>query len=150
MALVLTPDTDPLNWPPVFREFIPLLSDESDRLYFRGVQRNHNHDDSEMNLVRGFVESIKNSQGFPGGQRVCFAIYEANRQVLPLENVGAQGSDDVILFPQETWPPMDVEASFHCIHGYEGRLLPGNRIMIGQWVDMLNFTGKGPFIFWDI
>jgi hypothetical protein len=38
------------------------------------------------------------------------------------------------------------------VHGYEGVILPGARIMLGRWMDLKNMdaSGRGPFIFWDV
>ncbi|KAF9891285.1 hypothetical protein FE257_004849 [Aspergillus nanangensis] len=152
MSLTLHANRDPLNWPPAFQALIPFLADERSRVYFRGVQTNHNSDDGEMYLVRGFVEPLQDVYGgFPGWKRICFAIYAANRDFLPiLEGGSGQGQHGTGMFPNEAWPPIDMEVEFTCIHGYEGRLLPGGSMILGQWVDMRNTTGKGPFIFWDV
>lgn len=150
-SLILKPDNDPLNWPPVFQELIP-LGDGADRLYFRGIQRYHNSDDQEINFVRGFMGPSQTAEGgFTAWQRICFVIYEADREILPLlADDGSPSDGEVDWLPNETWPPVDLGLDFVCIHGYEARLLPGGRIMLGQWVDMLDTTGRGPFIFWNI
>lgn len=98
------------------------------------------------------MEASQTAQGgFAAWQRVCFAIYEANREVLPLlEDHGPPSDGEIGWLPNEMWPPVDLESDFACIHGYEGQLVPGGQIMMGQWIDMLDTTGRGPFIFWDV
>lgn len=139
--LHLTIDPDPLNWPAIFDWIIPILGAASSRTYFRGIQRFHQVMDSPSYLVRGFLEPIPSPQGgIPGWSRICFVIYDANRDFLKLvpsdtDDDGEDGSKEA-LFPEEDWPPVDLRMDFHWIFGYEGVLLPGGRIMLGQWLDM--------------
>lgn len=138
-----------MNWPRIFQNVIPLLGEDSTRSYFRGYQSSSV--DESVNLVRGFVEAVKSPQGgFPGWRRVCFALYETHTG-----QIDPQGEDymEVFvnksrLFPREPWPPFDLETDFLWIHGYEGLVLPGGQIMVGQWVDMVDTRARGPFIFW--
>ncbi|PLB34012.1 putative MFS myo-inositol transporter [Aspergillus candidus] len=147
--LRVKPDPDSMNWPRIFQNVIPLLGEDSTRSYFRGYQSSSV--DESVNLVRGFVEAVKSPQGgFPGWRRVCFALYETHTG-----QIDPQGEDymEVFvnksrLFPREPWPPFDLETDFLWIHGYEGLVLPGGQIMVGQWVDMVDTRARGPFIFW--
>ena len=137
-----------MNWPLVFQEVIPLLGEESNRSYFRGVQVGSG--DDSINLARGFVETVETPQGgFPGWRRVCFALYETHHGYPGLQEDHIEGSSDQApLSAQEPWPPFDLETDFVWIHGYEGLVLPGGQIMVGQWVDMVDTRARGPFIFW--
>lgn len=84
-------------------------------------------------------------------------IYEPNRACLPLhmgmiddeEEDGQEGEGGIQWFPKEMWPPSDFVFDFHWIHGYEGVILPGGRIILGRWMDMVDGLDRGPFIFWD-
>ena len=77
-------------------------------------------------------------------------IYDPNREELLLnfEEDGTAGGEGH-WFPEEDWPPLTLETDFHWIHGYEGVLFPGGRMMIGRFVDMVETDARGPFIFWD-
>ncbi|KAH2854177.1 hypothetical protein KXW36_002995 [Aspergillus fumigatus] len=91
--------------------------------------------------------------GFPYWRRICFAIYDADREQLPLipndDGTSGKGKDDLWL-PEEAWPPYDLEVEFNWVHGYEGVILPSGTIMIGRWIDMVEPTARGPFIFWNV
>ena len=50
--------------------------------------------------------------------------------------------------PEDDWPPILMDS--YSIRGYEGVILPGGRIIIGRYVDMLDVDTRGPFILWDI
>ena len=52
-------------------------------------------------------------------------------------------------FPNELWPPCDLQSDFTSINGYEGVMLPGERIIMGRFVDMIQTSDRGPFVFWD-
>lgn len=65
------------------------------------------------------------------------------------ENVTERTEDEALWFPKERWPPNSLE-DFNSIHGYEGVMLPGERIIIGRFVDLHNTYDRGPFIFWDL
>jgi hypothetical protein len=156
-SLHLVVDTDPLNWPAIFDRIIPILSVESSRMYFRGIQRFHQVMDSPSYLVRGFMEPVPSPQGgIPGWTRICFAIYDANRDFLKLASSDGddENGDDKALSPDEDWPPIDLRMDFHWIFGYEGVMLPGGRMILGQWLDMARADeeqcSRGPFIFWDM
>ncbi|QRD86105.1 sugar and other transporter-domain-containing protein [Aspergillus flavus] len=143
-------DLNTLNWPPEFNRIIPMVGPESHRLYFRGLQKLGD----DLYPVRGFTEPIRGSQGgFPGWQRICFAIYAADREQLPLLlEIGESEPSDVeaACLLSELWPPGELETDFLWIQGYEGVILPGGKIMLGQWVDMIDTTERGPFIFWNL
>ncbi|KAE8349028.1 hypothetical protein BDV28DRAFT_152269 [Aspergillus coremiiformis] len=149
LLLQIKPDPDILNWPPEFDKIIPMIGPETQRLYFRGLQRFAD----DVYPVRGFTEPIRAPQGgFPGWQRICFAIYAADRERLPLlletGKSGRYNDEDGCLL-NELWPPVELETDFLWCQGYEGVIFPGGKIMVGQWVDMINTTESGPFIFWD-
>jgi hypothetical protein len=136
---------------------MPILGpEESSRTYFRGIQRYHQDMDSETYLIRGFTEPIINTPGgIPGWMRVCFANYEANRDSLMLilsEDRSEEDREASSLFPEESWPPLDMQTDFHWIYGFEGVILPGGRIMMGNWLDMQKVhqedCDRGPFIYW--
>ncbi|KAI9924026.1 hypothetical protein ASPWEDRAFT_23360 [Aspergillus wentii DTO 134E9] len=152
MSLQIKINQDPQNWPPLFDSIISIRSADSNRTYFRGIQKTYGIDDEPANLVRGFTEPIPEPQGgFPGWTRICFAIYDADREQLPLiVNEGNDQENDTPWLPDEEWPPFDLAFEFNWIHGYEGVLLPGGRIMMGRWIDMIETTARGPFIFWDL
>lgn len=104
--------------------------------------------------MRGFTEVIPKAHGgFPYWRRICFAIYDADREQLPLipndDGTSGKGKDDLWL-PEEAWPPYDLEVEFNWVHGYEGVILPSGTIMIGRWIDMVEPTARGPFIFWNV
>ncbi|PIG86387.1 hypothetical protein AARAC_008389 [Aspergillus arachidicola] len=150
LVFQIRPDLNTLNWPPEFNRIIPMVGPESHRLYFRGLQKLGD----DLYPVRGFTEPIRGSQGgFPGWQRICFAIYAADREQLPLllEIGESEPSDDeAACLLSELWPPGELETDFLWIQGYEGVILPGGKIMLGQWVDMIDMTERGPFIFWNL
>jgi hypothetical protein len=127
--------------------------------------------------MRGFTERIPSEQGgILGWTRICFVIYNSVREFPNPQSeedlvdgqifANGSGSGDVshgegpandtqsLLELDEDWPPFDLELDFHWIFGYEGVVLPGGRIMMGQWLDIGDMEddkhGKGPFIFWDV
>ncbi|GIK03759.1 hypothetical protein Aspvir_007833 [Aspergillus viridinutans] len=154
MSLRIKLDSDPLNWPTLFESIIPILGSRTHCSYFRGIETQHGSDDDSTYLVRGFTESIPTAHGgFPNWRRICFAIYDADREQLPLipndDETSGKGKDDLWL-PEEAWPPYDLEVEFNWIHGYEGAILPSGTIMIGRWIDMVEPNARGPFIFWSM
>lgn len=80
--------------------------------------------DSPSYLVRGFLEPIPSPQGgIPGWTRICFVIYDANRDFLKLvpsdnddDDHDGDGDDDgskkEALLPEEDWPPVDLRMDF--------------------------------------
>ncbi|EBA27395.1 conserved hypothetical protein [Aspergillus fumigatus Af293] len=147
-------DPDPSNWPTLFDSIIPILGSRTSCSYFRGIETQHGSDDDSTYLVRGFTEVIPKAHGgFPYWRRICFAIYDADREQLPLipndDGTSGKGKDDLWL-PEEAWPPYDLEVEFNWVHGYEGVILPSGTIMIGRWIDMVEPTARGPFIFWNV
>lgn len=130
-------------WPDQCKRIIPLRNDpNTSRTYFRGTQSTLNGDPAD-NPVFGFTESIAHPYGgFPGWTRICFAICEQSDNISDEQDEMAMvvdaddGSDD----------------NYHWVHGYEGVILPGGRIMLGRWMDLKNMdaSGRGPFIFWDL
>lgn len=141
------------EWPALFNDIIPVLGPGSQRLYFRGLQCLHSLNSRTSYPVRGFIESIPSPQGgLTGWTRICFAIYNPNRELLkliPSEEDNEDGEDQKAQFPNEEWPPISW-SDFHWIFGYEGAVLPGGNIMLGKWVNMLEANDTGPFIFWCI
>ncbi|OOF97676.1 hypothetical protein ASPCADRAFT_513362 [Aspergillus carbonarius ITEM 5010] len=152
MSLQIKPDPNPLNWPPLFETIIPVDYSNSQRSYFRGVRKSSGSIDERLCSVRGFYEPIPIPQGgFPGWCRICFAVYERDPNDLPpaaTYDTTEPATDEYAWLFQEGWPPSDLEAEFYWIRGYEGVVLPGGRIMLGSWVDMINTADRGPFIFW--
>ncbi|PKX93200.1 uncharacterized protein P174DRAFT_391941 [Aspergillus novofumigatus IBT 16806] len=147
-------DPDPLNWPTLFDSLIPILGSRTHCSYFRGIETQHGSDDDSTYLVRGFTEPIPTADGgFPNWRRICFAIYDADREQLPLipndDETSGKGKEDLWL-PEEAWPPYDLEVEFNWIHGYEGVILPSGTITIGRWIDMVEPTARGPCIFWNV
>ncbi|RAL05699.1 MFS myo-inositol transporter [Aspergillus ibericus CBS 121593] len=152
MSLQTKPDPSRLNWPPLFETIIPVNPLNSQRSYFRGIQKSSGSVDEAPCLVRGFCEPISIAQGgFPGWCRICFVIYErdpADIPPAPACDVTEPEADDYAWLFQEGWPPSDLVTEFYWIRGYEGVILPGGRIMIGSWIDMIDTADRGPFIFW--
>ncbi|KAH8693129.1 hypothetical protein BGW36DRAFT_464317 [Talaromyces proteolyticus] len=153
-SLRLSVSKNPQNWPGMFNTIIPMSESSPSRTFFRGIQRYHDMIDSPTYLVRGFLEPILEAQGdFPGWTRICFVDYDANREFLPLFD-HKNTHDEYLSFPDEQWPPVDLHSDFLSIYGFEGVLLPGGRIILGQWLDMQGEgTGecdRGPFIFWEM
>lgn len=147
------PHSDPSNWPKIFGNILPILGKETTPTYFRGIQKDSGaNDDASVNFIRGFKEDLEQSPGdIPGWSRICFVIYDPNRNNLPLAPVGDGGDDDGNQSElEEKWPPLDLETDFHWIYGYEGLVLPGGRLMLGRWLQMMDVTNTGPFIFWDV
>jgi hypothetical protein len=155
-------DDNAQNWPQLLNEVIPMSADCPSQVFFRGTQKyNSSTDSSAHYLVRGFLEPIAEPQGeIPGWTRICFITYDANRDILA--TFGQEGGNDQTTekqgptnssFPDEDWPPADLEWSFHYIYGFEGVILPGGRIMLGQWLDIKEEGAldcdRGPFIYWD-
>lgn len=129
------------------------MGKDEDRTYFRGIKTTHGINDDSKCLVRGFIERIPKPQGeFPGWKRIGFAIYEPNRENLKLfeASTGDEAGDEAPLFPEEHWPPIFLETDFNSIYGYEGVMLPGERIIMGRFANMLETSDRGPFIFWDL
>ncbi|RMJ28318.1 hypothetical protein PHISP_00795 [Aspergillus sp. HF37] len=141
------------NWPFIFDDIIPIQGPTQNCSFFRGIKHTHGSND-EPRLVRGFMEPVPLPQGgFPGWNRICFAIYKANREIFPVYDTGeGEGTEDgTLVFPNEACLPTDFQLDFHSIRLYEGMMLPGGRIIVGRYVDMLDAEERGgPFIFWDI
>lgn len=95
------------------------------------------------------MESIPQRQGgFSGWNRICFAIFKPKWENLGVsaEPTGREETEDALRFLEGFWPAFD----FEWVKGYEGVMLPGERIFIGRWLDMRAVDDRGPFIFWDI
>ncbi|KAJ5176418.1 uncharacterized protein N7482_002295 [Penicillium canariense] len=124
-------------WPEECSKFIPQFGDdEVNRIYLEGVQSTLGGDPAN-NPVFGFTEAIANPYGgFPGWTRICFAICKQ-----PDESDEEEANDDA-----------GSDASSNWVHGYEGVILPGGRVMLGRWMDLKNMdaSGRGPFLFWDL
>ncbi|RJE25514.1 hypothetical protein PHISCL_02126 [Aspergillus sclerotialis] len=151
-SLQIKPHPDPTNWPALFDEIISILGTSADRVYFRGIQ---GINEDSTNLIRGFIEPIMQQQGeFSGWKRICFAIYKPNSMNLgsteSFTGEEAGDADEIPWFSNEFWPPYVLQSDFSSINGYEGVLLPGGRIMMGRFVDMIQTSDRGPFIFWDL
>ncbi|KAH8808612.1 hypothetical protein F5884DRAFT_858140 [Xylogone sp. PMI_703] len=82
-------------------------------------------EDSRISNFYGCIHEIPPQQGIPGFQRIAMLKFFPD----------ANGIYD----PEQVW-------------GYEGVVLPGNRIIVGRWWDIYNVTSSycGPFIFWNI
>lgn len=137
-------------WPEEFHETIPILAANENLTYFRGVRRAQDASDDSISLVRGFMESIPLPQGgFPGWSRICFVIYVVDLEIFRF--YGGNMDDEkkrASWLPEDDWPLILINC--HSIRGYEGVMLPGRRIIIGRYVDMLDTDTRGPFILWDI
>lgn len=136
----------------MFDDKISLLGGEENRTYFRGTQRTHGANDNATHFVFGVMESIPQPQGgFSGWNRICFAICDLNWANLEGygTTIGNEAGEDPLQFLEDIWPPFDL-GYFNWIHGYEGVMLPGERIIIGQYMDMAQEDDRGPFIIWDI
>ncbi|KAF7713073.1 Uncharacterized protein PECH_008480 [Penicillium ucsense] len=124
-------------WPAICNRVMPINTGANVvRKYFQGVQAELNEEDEE-NPVFGFTETIAREYGgIPGWMRICFAICEEGTETSgPAQNNAANTVDN-----DDMW-----------VHGYEGLVLPGERTMIGRWLDlkMTDGGGRGPFIFWN-
>ncbi|KAJ5099258.1 hypothetical protein N7532_006259 [Penicillium argentinense] len=84
-------------------------------------------------IVEGLIEPFQQPYGgIDGWSRICMAV-----------RVQCPGTDDtpgVILAPDD------------CMYAMEGLILPGRRMMLGRWQELLDGIAKkcGPFILWDI
>ncbi|PYH97556.1 MFS myo-inositol transporter [Aspergillus ellipticus CBS 707.79] len=149
-SLQLKSDSNPLNWPPVFNTVLPVTGLDSHRSYFHGIQKSRGSPEEAINLVRGFCEPVSIHQGgVPGWRHICFVIYELEREqntFLSLDDDNAETEGAWLV--EEEWPPSDLELDFRWIRGYEGVILPGNRIMMGRWLDMVDTADRGPFLLW--
>ncbi|GAE00271.1 hypothetical protein ACLA_045390, partial [Paecilomyces variotii No. 5] len=152
LTLHLIRDGD-AEWPALFKDIVPLLGPDSQRRHFRGLQGLHSLNNRTSYPVRGFIESILSAQGgLKGWTRICFVIYNPNREFLKLissEDDKEDGEGEKAQFPDEEWPPISW-SDFHWAFGYEGAVLPGGNIMLGKWVNLLETNDTGPFIFWCI
>ncbi|KAJ9198493.1 hypothetical protein DTO021D3_5164 [Paecilomyces variotii] len=154
LHLHLIHDSDE-EWPALFDNIIPLLGPDSRRRYFRGLQCLHSLNDRTSYPVRGLIEQILSSQGgLRGWTRICFTIYNPNRELLKLipsedNEENAEDQQEEVRFPDEEWPPISW-SDFHWAFGYEGVVLPGGNIMFGKWINMLETSDSGPFVFWCI
>ncbi|RFU36337.1 hypothetical protein B7463_g65, partial [Scytalidium lignicola] len=82
-------------------------------------------EDSRVSNFYGCIHELPPQQGIPGFQRLAMLKF------FPDQN----GLFD----PEQVW-------------GYEGVVLPGNRIIIGRWwdIDTVGDSYCGPFIFWNV
>ncbi|EPS34098.1 hypothetical protein PDE_09060 [Penicillium oxalicum 114-2] len=136
MMLTVNPNTEAF-WPESCNKFIPIHEDDKvDRSYFRGIQNTLNGEPGQHSVF-GFTETIAHSYGgIPGWMRVCLTICEGPRD----DSDDDRDDDDPSQESGGLW-----------VHGYEGVVLPGGRIMLGRWIDMktMDASGRGPFIFWN-
>ncbi|KAJ5426642.1 hypothetical protein N7465_001712 [Penicillium sp. CMV-2018d] len=123
-------------WPQKCSEIMPLAGGpDTKRTYFEGRQRAYNGPDEGGNHVFGFTEEIAAPHGgFAGWMRICFILAEGDE-----DDEDDEEKTPSLLMEIEGW-----------IHGYEGVIIPGGRMMLGRWLDMKATYARGPFIFWDV
>jgi hypothetical protein len=148
LDLVITSDKS--TWPELFNGVFPLHTriPESDRIYFRGAQSFFNRPgDTSPYLIRGFTEQCQDLAGIPGWRRICFIIYNTNTESLSIN----LDNDPGVL--NQVWTPWGWWTDFLWAYGYDGIIIPGGKIMMGRWLDVLRQGEKGatgPFIFWEV
>ncbi|RAL16544.1 uncharacterized protein BO97DRAFT_456195 [Aspergillus homomorphus CBS 101889] len=117
-CLRLEPGGGPLNWPPLFEAIIPTQGQDTNRIYYRGMQVTHGSFDNTLYLARGFVESIHVPQGgFPDWCRICFILYRSNYVKLtnlPVTTSAKSAGYEDRWFVEE-WPPLDISMDFECM-----------------------------------
>jgi hypothetical protein len=112
---------------------------DANRQFLHGQQTFDNIENHSQLQVLGFTELLPMQGGIPGWRRICFVIYETKPEALPLHSLPAD--------------PWSFLITFNKIRGYEGMLLPGGKIMLGRWSNLLELGqegGDGPFIFWEV
>ncbi|KAL2863053.1 uncharacterized protein BJX67DRAFT_385033 [Aspergillus lucknowensis] len=150
ITLQLEKHPDPENWPSIFKECVfPLSEYTEDRIFFRGAQTYHGSGGRRVSPIRGFVEHVDGGGIRGSWGRIGFVAYVRARHLLP-EEQGGNAS-----FFDESWPPLDMVEDFDSIYGYEGVIVPGGSLIVGQWSDVrtkedTGFEATGPFIFWSI
>lgn len=151
--LHLSHNSGELDWPALFNNILPLLGPNARRRSFRGFQSFYGSNDCATYLVRGFTELIIPLQGgIRGWKRICFTIYNPNRELLKLILSEKRENSDrtrKMQFPEEEWPPISW-SDFRWVFGYEGVVFPGGNIIVGRWINLLEIDSLGPFIFWQV
>ncbi|OKL58892.1 hypothetical protein UA08_05778 [Talaromyces atroroseus] len=137
-----TIDKEPLPWSNIFDETF-LMTELHPRTFFAGTQGFY-ITDTVLYRVRGFWEAIPKPQGqIPGWVRICFISY------IRYGHDGGEVIDDA---EEENWNP-NLYEDFDCVYGFEGVLLPGGKIMLGHYFDMLGEdhpgSERGPCIYWE-
>ncbi|KAI1910943.1 hypothetical protein LOZ12_004164 [Ophidiomyces ophidiicola] len=131
-------------WPSLFAKAFPALPCVTtfNRHYIYGRQYIAGEED-DYYCITGMVEYLPGRQGgFPEWRRVCFVIFEPTEEEQELRQELGRG---------EKWEPQSWD-DFEWASGYEGVLIPGGRIMLGRWKDMLSTCEweGGPFLLWEI
>ncbi|KAL3473757.1 hypothetical protein BJX99DRAFT_272054 [Aspergillus californicus] len=142
-TISLTEHPDLGNWPELFQELVsPFSGLGQNPILFRGTLTYHGSVENRSIPIRGFVEGVNGDDGICGRWfRICFVAYERPRYLLP----GYAGA-----FFDEPWPPTDMSVDFTSVYGYEGLVVPGGSLVVGQWWDVLTKLTAGPFIFWGV
>lgn len=134
---------------------LPVASELQARTTFTGFHSWEDNGDSdagaETYCIRGFSQVIPRLQGqIPGWTRICFVRY------LRYDMYDFGDVADTSFFEEEManhWPPTSLWDDFEMIEGCEGIILPGGKIMIGQYFNMLlegeSDCERGPFIYWQ-
>ncbi|KAI9367962.1 hypothetical protein BJX61DRAFT_546993 [Aspergillus egyptiacus] len=150
ITLELEQHLDTENWPELFQECISHLSEEPTR--FRGTMTYHGSASDRSVTLRGFLEEVYGGGEGVVWRRICFAAYERPQHLLSSTGSGVNGNGGQQGMSRfdEPWPPLDMAAEFTSIYAYEGVIIPGESLMIGQWWDARTELSAGPFIFWCV
>lgn len=155
-ALKLKTTSDSTIWPELFNSYYPRNIDikDSDRSHFHGEQSLHNTPCSPEYMLRGFTEVYPVQGGIPGWRRISFVIFKSQHNHAPpiYEDDGSEDDDEG---PQQKcqWQPKNWEMDFQFAYGYQGIVVPGGKLMLGGWMDLvrgIEATDSGPFIFWEV
>ncbi|KAL4870639.1 hypothetical protein BDV12DRAFT_207388 [Aspergillus spectabilis] len=158
ITLQLEKHTSAENWPELFAEYaIPFNSCGKHKpTFFRGTQTYHGSAGNRSTPVRGFFEEVRFGGLWDVWWHICFVAYERPANLL-LDNGSGSGASNTQgqeetsgSFFNEAWPPVDINLDFTSVYLYEGLVVPGRSLIIGQWSDMRADEGAGPFIFWSI
>ncbi|KAL5332443.1 hypothetical protein BJX70DRAFT_392987 [Aspergillus crustosus] len=148
IILQLEQHPDAENWPKLFSDYFASFSGcpQHKPTLLRGIQTYHGSAGTRSTPVRGFVEEVRCTGLWAVWWHICFVAYERPPELL-LDGNSGQGSGSLF---NEIWPLVDINADFTSIYMYEGVIVPGKSLILGQWSDFRRNEGAGPFIFWNI
>lgn len=139
--------TPSLSWVNILNDAFYMDDKSPPRTFFTGTQ-GFFIPETVFYHVRGFFEVIPEPQGqIPGWIRICFLSY--------LKYGDDAYYDGTTAYDDEEDGALYLDDGLESVYGFEGVVLPGGKIVLGQYWDMANEEEdeekceRGPSIYWE-